>query len=142
MGKFSLVTAPGVQCFINGALVGEVRSIKWSSQTNRREIRGIDSAMPFELAMGTTKLSGQVGLYRKTGLGGLEGMGIASSFETAVRELYINIRIVQRQTGTVLFQCNTAVITAQEWEIAARQIMTGSFSFEGLSWENEIEPNL
>ena len=135
---FSLVTGPGVQCYINDILVGEVRAIKWSSQTPKRELRGIDSSEPLELAPSITRLAGSITMYRKVGLGGLEGMGVVSNFENAVKELYVGIRIVQRATDTVLFQCDNAVITGQEWDVAARQIMTGVMTFEGITWHNEV----
>lgn len=139
MGQFSLVTGAGTKCYINGLLVGEVFSINYRSATNRRPIMGLDSGEPYELASTTTKVSGTIGLYRKTGLGGLEGYGIVSDFENAPRELYVSIRVVSRQTGEAIFECNNAAITDQSWSVAAREIMKGSFSFEGISWRNEIK---
>jgi len=136
--RFSLVTGAGTQCYINGTLVGEVVSFDWNSNVNRRAIYGVDSAEPYELAAGATKVEGRITLLRRVGLGGLEGYGFASGFENAPRELYLTIELRSRQTRQPVFLCGNAVIKSQSWSVSAREIMKGQFTFEGIDWSNEI----
>lgn len=40
---------------------------------------------------------------------------------------------------TVIFRTDNAQVTSQSWQVAARGLMTGSFTFEALTWSNEVE---
>jgi hypothetical protein len=139
MGAAQVIVGAGLKCSINGVSVGESTSFEFISETPKREIRGLDCPDPYEIAHTTTKVRGTIGLYRLSRRGGLEGYGIVSNFHNMHREKYVTITLVDRRTDQTVFQCIDAVITSQSWRASARGIMTGSFTFEGISWVNEIE---
>jgi hypothetical protein len=40
---------------------------------------------------------------------------------------------------TVIFRTDNAQVVNQSWQVNARGLMTGSFTFEALTWSNEVE---
>jgi hypothetical protein len=40
---------------------------------------------------------------------------------------------------TVIFRTDNAQVVNQSWQVNARGLMTGSFTFEALDWSNEVE---
>lgn len=40
---------------------------------------------------------------------------------------------------TVIFRTDNAQVVNQSWQVSARGLMTGSFTFEALDWSNEVE---
>jgi len=137
MSSSLVIASAHVVVLINGLLYGQVSGFKWGSSTPRKEIYGIDSVEPYELAPTVTHLQGQLSLYRLIGDGGLEGKGIATHYADLPAEKYFRLQLVERRSDTILFQAESCCVESQEWNATARGQMTGTMSFRGLRWENE-----
>ncbi len=139
MSQSRVVTGARVICYINGVRFGRVSDFKWDSATPRRAIHGIDSLEPYELAPMSTRCTGSLSLYRTAGDGGIEGPGIVASYQDIPREKYFSLTLIDRASNMVLFRADSCAVTNQSWGVAAKGVMTGSFSFEALSWSNEVK---
>jgi hypothetical protein len=135
--RSSIITGARVVCYINSIAVGKVTGFHWESDTSRKAIYGLDSGEPYELAPTTTRIGGEIGLLRTEGDGGLEGLGVVAQFPNLPREEYFSITLLDRASDTVLFRADKCAVKSQKWGVSAKQVMSGSFSFEGLLWTNE-----
>jgi len=133
----SLLTAARVILYINGTAYSYVTDFRWSSATPSRQIRGLDSSMPYELGPGIASCQGSIGLLRGSGTGGLEGIGISPSFEQLVKGRYFTLMLVDRLTDTTLFRADNCWMTNQSWNAPSKSRVTGQMTFEALSWSNE-----
>jgi hypothetical protein len=137
MSKSYLISGAKVQCYINGQLVGRVNAFRWSADSPHKSISAIDCPVPFELAPGTTKVTGSVGLFRTSGDGGIENMGIQPKPNNIARGKYFTLQLIEKMGGTTLFEANYCVVQNQSWAVDARGVMSGTFSFEGIIWAND-----
>jgi hypothetical protein len=138
MARAKTVTTAGVLVFINGTLYGRVASARFSSSTPRNVIYGLDSTEPFEIASSTTKVNGQLEIYRTIGDGGIEGAGMVASFKDLPREKYFSIQIIERGSETVIFEAPYCSIINQSWSMASKGMVVGTIEFEALDWVNEL----
>lgn len=138
MARSNVVVGAHVLCFINGILVGEAMSVDWSVTTENQEKRGIDSIMAYELAPTMAKVEGSVSLLRMHGTGGLEGRGIVAPFTHIPQEKYFSILLIDRGNGKTLHQADYCKVQRQSWNMAAKRLVTGQFSFIGIDNSNEI----
>jgi len=133
----NIVVSAQVVCYINGKIYGKVTGFSFNSSTPKKEIRGIDSAEPYELAPTITSLSGTVNVLRLIGDGGIEGDQIGESFENVINERYFTLLLIERQRNTILFKADQCSVVSQSWDIPAKGICSGSISFIGITWQNE-----
>lgn len=133
-----IVTGARVFLYVNGNRVGRVTSFMWKSTTDYKEINGLDSGEPYELAPEITRVIGQVGLLRLAGDGGIEGLGIVPQFEDLTRQKYVTLALVDRTTKVLLFRADQCVIVDQQWAVAAKGRLEGNMSFKGVTWSNEF----
>jgi hypothetical protein len=134
------LTGPHIICYVNGKLYGRVSNFSWDSQTVHKQIYGLDSADPFELAAGQTKISGSLTIYRLIGDGGAQGAGIVPKYEDMPRGRYFNMTMIDRSTDLILFQARYCVLQAESWSVPMRGIVTGQLHFEAIDWSNEVRP--
>lgn len=127
------------QCmlYLNGAPWGIVTAFRWDSATPSKSISGLDSDNPFELAPTTTRITGSVQVVRVSNDGGLEGYGLIPAFEEIPRGKYFSLALVDRATDTQIFRADNCRCSGQSWDVPTKGLVTGSFSFEALSWSNE-----
>lgn len=135
------ITGASVVCLINGQLYGRVAGIKISSETPQRATHGLDSLEPYELQPLAVRLAGSLDLYRTHSDGGVQGVGIVPHYADLPRAKYFTIQIVDRATSLIIFDCRFASSTGEQWSAMAKGIMSGSLSFLGLSWQNEVKPS-
>lgn len=128
-----------ILCFINGQLLGEVTGHKFSSSTPHTERRGIDSLIGYELSPVGAKVSGSFSILKLSMNGGLEGKGIVAPFTHLSREKYFSILIKDRKTDTTVFQADYCKVTDQTWSMVAKSRVEGSFAYEGLVWNNDVQ---
>lgn len=126
--------------YINGKALGIATSFDFSSETSRKEIRGIDVAHPQEIGATTTSVSGSIGVLRLILDMGAQGYNLVTPQTDANKEKYISILLVDRALDTTVFQCDFAQITSERWSVAAKGVMTGSLSFTGINWNNDYKP--
>lgn len=139
MARSNIITGAKVVVYINSKPFAFVMNFRWDSSTPRRAIYGIDSGEPYELAPTTTKIGGSVGVYRTIDGGGLEGPGIVANLDNIPREKYFSLALIERSTGVTIFRADQCSVISQSWDVPSRGIMTGSFTFEALSWNNEVQ---
>lgn len=137
MARMKVVTAPHILVFINGQVFGQVTSFRMSSSTPLKAHTGLDSLIPYELSNSAVKVVGSMGVLRTHSDGGLEGKGIVAPFQYLELERYFSILVIDRQTGSEVFRADHCKVTNQEWSVAARGRLDGSFSFEAIQWTNE-----
>lgn len=126
-----------VLVFINGYLYGHVTGLRWDSQTPTAARMGIDSMTAYELSPTIAKVSGSVNLLRLEGDGGLEGRGIVAPFSHIPRERYFSVLVVDRKSKKTLHRADHCKISFQSWNYTARARVEGTFTFEGIEWNNE-----
>src|SRR5258708_730533 len=83
-----IVAGAHILCYVNGRLYAQVSEFKWSSSTPRKAIHGIDATDPFELAPTITMIKGEVKVFRLSGDGGFQGLGVSASFSDLPKEKY------------------------------------------------------
>lgn len=133
---FSVPTA-ACCCYINGKLVGRVTSFRWSSDTPRKDIYGLDSVVPYEIAPTTVSCSGSVGLIRTHADGSIEALGMTAHSSQMERERYFTLTLVDRATDTLLFRADYCAVIGQQWEVPERGLVRGTVNFRALQWNNE-----
>ena len=127
------------QIFINGEILATAISFSWSSETQSKDIYGLDQMEPYEFANTINRVTGSCSLYRIIGDGGLEGAGIVARFSDILRQKLITITVKDILTDSVLFEATNCVVPNQNWEIRSKDLITGSFSFKGKTWGNEVQ---
>ncbi len=132
-----LVTGAQVILYINGKPYAVVTGFKWDSITPPKAIYGLDCGEPLELAPTTTKITGQIGLLRQVGSGGIEGAGVVPHFPSLPRAKYFTLALVERSTDTQLFRADRCWAISQTWDVPSKGRMTGGLTFEAMDWNNE-----
>jgi hypothetical protein len=125
--------------FVNGRMFGEVTAFNFSSNTPREELMVIDSMHAQELAPTSMKLSGAISFLRRHSTAGLEGRGIVAPPEKIPEERYFSLLILNRRDKTIFFRADECSVMQQSFAAEARGMVTGSFSFMALHWNNELD---
>lgn len=133
-------TAAGVKCFINGRDMGWVTGVTFDSATPHRAYYGIDSLKPFELIPTNLTVSGTISVIKMFGDGGsLEYQGIVSGFNKVITEKYFTLLLTQHTSAGasyVIFRADECSVDKQSWSFQNKQIVTGTFTFQGIEWTN------
>lgn len=138
MAKSHVLSGAKVKLYINERPFGQATSFRWSSNTPKKALRGIDVLEPVELAVTGYQCTGSVSVIRLSNDGGAEGAGVITPYPELSREKYFSLTLIERHTDLVIFRANRCSLLSQSWEIPVRGIVTGNFSFEALEWTNEI----
>lgn len=131
-----VLSGPHVKCVVNGRTLGIVTSFQYSIRTPHRPAQGLDQTTVQEWIPTTYLVMGQVGIVRVRGDGGLEGAGLAAFSADLLRQKYLQIDLVDRLTERVLFSAINAVVTGQAWQVEARDVVRGQFTFEAQDQSN------
>jgi hypothetical protein len=134
-----ILVGAGVRCLINSVDIGIVTAIQWGTQTAKEEERGIDSMAPFELSGTSSSVSGSVSVYRMRDSGGLEGLNIVKPIPEISEDEYFTLELKDRLTGSTYFKVDHAACDGQSWSASAKGIVTGQFSFHGLSAKHSFQ---
>lgn len=136
--KTKTLTGANLSIYINGKLFGICESFSYTIDTGRKEIRGIDSLFPFELAPTQVAVTGQMSVFRTANTAGLEGLGIAARDFVLPRERYFSITVIDRSTDSTPFKTDMAAVRHQNWDVAAQGLMRGTFSFVASGYANDF----
>lgn len=140
MAKSHLLTGPRLILYVNGAPFAQAVSFEWDSQTPSKEVRGVDSMLPVELAPTTGAVSWNLSMIRLEDDGGVEGAGIQAPMLDLPSQLYFSMILVDRRTDVVVFQADRCRCDSQSWQAPAKGLLTGRASGRALDWNNEIRP--
>ena len=132
-----LVAGGRVLIYLNGVRFGRAISIQLNISSPNRSIETIDDLQPAELAPTRVRLRGTVTCYRLAGDGGIEGAGVSTEFAEIPRQKYFTLTLRDRVTDSVLFEFDYCMVDEQIWQVATKELMTGSFNFTGITWANE-----
>ena len=124
---------------VNGARYAECTSFEFEHIIARAEIVGIDTNQPFEIAPKMVRFQANMGYMRRQGGGGAFGQGMAAPFSKTEQESYWSLLILNRRDQSILFRADQCMATNVRESAQARGRMTGSISFTGLAWSNEVE---
>lgn len=131
------IVGSDVKLYVNNRLLGIVPSFSYSISTGVEPIRGIDDPMPQELAETIVTISGTMQVYRLRNDGGVEGRGLMALPAKVELEKYITMALVDIFTDKVIFQTNRARISSQQWQVASKQVISGTLSFLAIGYVNE-----
>jgi hypothetical protein len=138
MAETFSIAGAHLKCFINGKLLGYVIAVpSWNIRSEWAELRGIDNVMAKQLVPRIYSCSGTVQILRGRHTGGLEGAGLVPSGEAMLRQKYLTVEIQDRITQDIIYRALLCQIDQQQWQMDTKGLVTGSFSFKGLSFQNE-----
>lgn len=141
MSRAKVIPSGSVNVYVNGKPFGRCVGFTFKSATAKREIHGIDSLDPYELAATTASISGSMTIVRTVADGGAEGAGMTVTYEDLPREKYFSIMLVDRGANdTVLFQADECSVSSQSWNVPAKGVVTGTVEWSAISWSNEVKP--
>jgi hypothetical protein len=128
-----VLVGAGVKCLINGVNIGVVTGIQYSIQTPREEDRGIDSLAPYELSPTSVSVTGALSIIKVRDDGGLEGWNIVKPLPNISEDEYFTLELKDRMSGSTYIKVDHAAVDSQGWSVSARGVVTGQFSFHGLT---------
>lgn len=135
------VTVPGARIYlvVNGKIFARCQGFSYTIDSDHKEARGLDSLVPYELMPGMVRVSGSARLIKTTADGGLEGPGITALPQRLPQLRYVTLALVDRLVDIPIFQADQCVIQSQSWTGDPRTLMTGSFSFRGITYNTEVK---
>ena len=137
-GRPLVIRALDCVLYINGKIFGVATGINWNAATGTQSRYGIDQQTPQEILSTQAAINGTVQCLRHHNTAGVEGAGVVPVEGELSRGRYFFLQLVDRQTDTVILQIPKAALVSQQWSVQSRGVMTGSFTFEGVSWSNEF----
>lgn len=135
-----VIAGAKVICYINGQVFARVTGFAFSIDTPIKEIRGLDSPIPYELAVTHGRCVFTMNLVRTIGDGGAEGSGMSAPFEDIANQKYFSVMLIERSSDTVLFQADFCMAQSQSWDAPAKGLMSGRLAATALSYNNEVRP--
>lgn len=141
MAKSKILSSAKIVCYVNGKMMGRVTSFRWSVESPRKALGGIDTASAVELAPTTIRCTGSLGLLRLSLDGGIEEPGMTAPSDQYVRERYFTLTLIDRTTGQIVFRADRCSVTAQSWDVPEKAFVRGQVSFETMQWGNECRPS-
>lgn len=128
-----IAVGAGIRCLINNVDIGIVNGIQWSFMTTREEDRGLDSLEPFELSQTHTSIQATVSVYRMRDSGSLEAFNIVKPLARIPEDEYFTLELKDRLTGSTYLKVDHAAVDGQSWSASAKGLVTGQFTFHGLT---------
>lgn len=133
-------TAAGVKCFINGRDMGWVTGVTFDSSTPHKGLYGIDTLKAFELIPTSLNVCGTISVIKMFGdNGSLEYQGIVAGFNRVITEKYFTLLLTQHTSAGasyIIFRADECSVDKQTWQFQNKQIVTGTFTFQGIEWTN------
>jgi hypothetical protein len=131
------IVSGGVILVINGRNYGRAIGFQWESDTARSAKYGLDVMNPVELAPTVTRVTGQVTIRRTVGDGGVEGVGMAATYDLIPNEKYFTMQLIELASNTSIFEARYCSLTRQAWSAPVKGFVDGQISFEALDLANE-----
>ena len=136
-----IISGSRVALFLNGHRFGRAISLEMSSDTSTHPIETIDDLLPAEIAPTRTRVRGTVRCYRLSGDGGIEGAGVTTQFANIPLQKYFSLTLKDLGTDRTIFQFDFCMVEQQSWAVVTKDLMSGQFSFTGMTWGNETAAN-
>lgn len=138
------ISIPGaaVKVKINGKTLSSIQSINWNIDYGTKQIYGIDSEFPQEIAMTKFSIKGNVSNVRLRFSEGLQGANAVPIISNMLGAKYNYIQILDRQSNKPLLEVDRAIISNQNYDVPTKGVVTFSFSFLGTIGREELEKNI
>jgi maltose-binding protein MalE len=69
----------------------------------------------------------------------LEARGITTYAKKLLKQKYMDLQVRDRITGQVFYAASQVVVTGQTWQVSPKQLVMGTFTWEGMGWTNDGE---
>ncbi len=124
---------------MEGRIISQCVGVSYIKNPSLTKEFGLDDAEAQEITPGPMNVSGSIGLTRRIGDGGAEGLGFSPPRDLFVRKKYSTLELVDGGTGTVVWALLGTVTMGQEsWQMQAKGMMSGAVAFESTrSWLTE-----
>ena len=158
--KSPIQSAPELRLLINGKVAGYATGLNYRILQGQKLIFGVDSPFPQEIAQGAgpSYAEGSIQVFRtKDGSPEIWGMMTPRTSEDGVFESgsiastalgsgkYLVLELRERATDKIVLKMTHVMFGSQEWSVTAKQVMTGSVSFQGIVAHNSDDgttPNI
>jgi hypothetical protein len=141
MAASTIINGATVQLYVNGALYAKVFAFHFGIDTPQKELRGCDSAQPYELAPTSTSVGGSMTIYRQSRDGGAEAAGLTVPIAKIANAKYVSLLLLEVRSGTILFESQRCAITSQNWDFATHTLAVGTLSFTAIDYLNDFRPS-
>lgn len=137
------VVLKGAECkvYISGKIYSEVKSLRYTIDYGSKEIYGIDSQFPQEIAPGRVSVQGTISGVRVRLTGGLQGYEARVRINELLKSPYTSLRIKDRKSDTDLLWLPQMTVINETITIPAKGIVELSFTFKGIVPYNPIDLN-
>lgn len=128
-----------VKCYVSDKLYAEVQSIQYTLDYGEKEIYGIDSQFPQEIAPSRVAVQGTVtGLMIKN-MGGLQSYDLRAKINEILHAPYTSLRLKDRHSDKDIFWLPQMKVVSEQVNIAAKGVVRVSFTFKGIIPYNPID---
>lgn len=132
MGQSVVLTGASCRLYIGGKAYPEVQQISYTLDYGEKEIFGIDSIFPQEIATTRISVQGSITGVRVKLSGGLQGKDIITNINKRVFAPYVSLEIRDRQSDMKLIFIPQCKVTTQTVRISSKRVVVLSFNFKGI----------
>lgn len=138
----SNISIPGarVSVYVNGKAYGRCSHFQFTSSTPLKEVRGLDSSIPAELAPTQASCHAQMNVWRTAADGGAEGAGMAVRYEDLPAGRYFSLMLIDQGTDQILFSAGSCSVESQSWDFPQKGAVQGTLNIKAITWSNEVRP--
>jgi hypothetical protein len=133
----TVVASHHLACYINGNILGLITDMQFTVDTDWRAETVIDTNVPVEMMPGQRRVRGSFGILRGRANGSLEALGMTSFARNMLKQKLFTIQLKDRLTGRVMFEAVKCAMQNQTWKASPKQVVTGSFTWEGIDYTND-----
>lgn len=124
--------------FINGRPYALCTELSWSVDYGSKENFGIDVQEAQEIQSTRVKVSATITCLKTHLDGGIEAMGVVPVMAELSRERYFYLQVTDRQNDRSYLEIPKAKCSGQQWRVAAKGVVQGSFSISGIGYINDF----
>lgn len=129
MAQQLTLPSSAILLYINNVKYNPTLGLSFTVDYMEREVRGIDSPWPQELASTGVSVTGSVNGIRTVQSGGLQGGNLRPAFTEIAASPYISIRITDRISGEDIILLQNAKVTNENHTVNAKGIYLLNFNF-------------
>ncbi len=140
MSQAPAVAAGRTYLEVDGRVVAQAVAFSCSMDPGLYEEYGLDDVEPAELGYTVVRIRGSIGLVRRVGDGGADGLGLGAPSDLLTRKKYSSMSLVDVGLKRPVFSWEGAILFGNEsWQMVAKGQMAGAVTFTATSkWLNEV----
>jgi hypothetical protein len=131
----------GAECkiYIGGKLYNEAQQISYTIDYSEKEIYGIDSIFPQEIATTRVSVQGTVSGVRVKLSGGLQGKDITTRINQKLFAPYVSVEIRERFSETKILFIPQCKVVSESMQVMGKGIVKLNFTFKGIIPFNALD---